>query len=71
MPQKPSDSSVAAPVSGLGSADVRECRERAEAALREYAEASKFWNAPDDEHTRIQLRGLVNEIIEEVVPDGR
>jgi hypothetical protein len=52
----------------IGSWDIQEARERADEWLREYAQALKFWNAPDDEHARIQLRGLVEEIITETWP---
>jgi hypothetical protein len=51
-----------------GERDVAEQREHAEHYLIEYAEAIKFWNAPDDAHTRIQLRSLVESIIDMVVP---
>jgi hypothetical protein len=52
----------------IGARDVQEAREQAEEWLREYAEALRFWNAPDDEHTRIQLRRLVDDVIQETVP---
>lgn len=48
--------------------NLRESRERGEKSLREFANALKLWNAPDDEHTRHQLRRLVEEVIEEIVP---
>lgn len=51
----------------IGSRDIAETHERADEALREYARALKFWNAPDDEHTRYQLRGLVERAIKEEV----
>lgn len=37
-------------------------------ALMDYAEALRAWNAPDDEHTRLTLRGIVEDTIKEVVP---
>jgi hypothetical protein len=39
-----------------------------EEELREYAGLLRFWNAPDDEHTRLQLRALVEDVIAEVLP---
>lgn len=45
------------------SRDVTLMREAAEDALRDYAVALRVWNAPDDEHTRIQLRSLIEQII--------
>lgn len=38
-------------------------------ALMDYAEAAKEWNAPDDAHTRLTLRGMVEDTIKEVVPE--
>jgi hypothetical protein len=49
----------------FGSRDVAHQREAAEAAMTEFAAALRYWNAPDDEHTRIQLRALVEAVIEE------
>ena len=50
--------------------EYRETRERAEEALRNYAESMRFWNEPDDEHAMIQLRSLFEEVIAEVIPGG-
>lgn len=36
--------------------------------LREYAGLLRFWNEPDDEHTRLTLRRMVEEVIAEAVP---
>jgi hypothetical protein len=49
----------------FGSRDVAHHREAAEHHLREYAKALRYWNAPDDEHTCIQLRALIEAVIEE------
>lgn len=48
----------------------REARERAEDALRSYAESMRFWNDPDRQHSRITLRMLVEEVIAEELPDA-
>ena len=40
--------------------DVQSAREDAEEAMRRYAEAAWYWNAPDEEHTRYQLRSLAD-----------
>jgi hypothetical protein len=40
-------------------------REELEDALGSYVAALRAWNAPDDEHTKIQLRSLVEQAIEE------
>ena len=40
-------------------------RKHAAEALAAYAESLRFWNAPDDEHTRLQLRSLLDEAMEE------
>ncbi len=53
-------------------ADVRAlnvAREEAEDALGTYAAALRVWNAPDDEHTRMQLHSLVEHIFEETFRD--
>jgi hypothetical protein len=42
-----------------------EMRENAREALEAYAESLRFWNAPDDEHTRYQLRSLLDEAMDE------
>lgn len=47
--------------------ELRLAREAAEEGLRGYAEALRYWNAPDDEHTRLQLRHLVEDVIDESV----
>lgn len=44
--------------------EITLAREAAEEGLREYAEALRYWNAPDDEHTRLQLRSLVEDVID-------
>lgn len=41
--------------------------ERADDALRTYADALRKWNAPDDVHTRQQLRQLVEDVIDETI----
>ena len=48
----------------LGEREMRYAREQCEEWLTNYARALRYWNAPDDEHTRLQLRALVEEIIE-------
>lgn len=53
----------------VSSRDLGYARAQAEDALQTYAGLLKFWNAPDDEHTRLQLRGLVEDCIEIEVPD--
>lgn len=45
-------------------------RERAQDALMDYAEALRVWNTPDDEHTKLSLRNLVEAVIAEVFIDG-
>ncbi len=49
---------------------VQNRREDAQDALMDYAEALRAWNAPDDEHTRLSLRQLVESVIAEVFIDG-
>lgn len=52
--------------------DVREidvARREALDAVTRYAELSRRWNAPDDEHTRWQLRRLVDDVIQDVMYD--
>jgi len=51
----------------MDSRAVREARERAEDSLREYAALLHAWNAPDDDHTRLQLARLLNEVVEETL----
>ncbi len=48
--------------------EVTEGYEHADDALRNYAESLRFWNAPDYEHSRIQLRALVEAVIKDVLP---
>lgn len=49
--------------------EVRIKREWAEEALAGYARVLRDWNAPDDEHTRLTLRAMVEDTIKEVVPE--
>lgn len=42
--------------------DVAYARDIAIESLETYAELLLAWNAPDDEHTRLQLRGLIEDI---------
>ena len=44
-------------------------RQEASFWLTEYAEKLREWNKPDDEHTRLTLRALVEEVIAEFVPE--
>lgn len=44
-------------------------RQETEDALLLYAEALRAWNTPDDEHTRLTLRDMVEGTIKEVVPE--
>lgn len=44
-------------------------RRDAEEALFRYAELARVWNAPDDEHTRYQIRRLVDDVIEDTMQD--
>lgn len=44
--------------------DVVLAAEDAKAAMEHYALVARAWNAPDDEHTKIQLRALTEEVIE-------
>lgn len=46
-----------------------EARTEAVFWLSEYAAALRDWNAPDDAHTRLTLRGMVEDTIKEVVPE--
>lgn len=41
-----------------------------EEELRDHAERLRAWNYPDDEHTRYQLRSIVESVIADVVPVG-
>lgn len=50
------------------SRDLDYARAQAEDALQIYAGLLQFWNAPDNEHTRIQLHSLVEDCIEIEVP---
>lgn len=48
--------------------DVRRvawAREQAEDSLANYARLLLDWNAPDDQHTRLQIRSLAEHVIEE------
>lgn len=44
-------------------------RDWAEEALLAYANTLRDWNAPDDEHTRLTLRKMVEGVIAEAVPE--
>lgn len=44
-------------------------REGAQEALSEYAYLLHGWNRPDDEHTRHQLRRMVDDVIKEEFND--
>lgn len=46
-------------MSSLDVRDVGYARQQAENALTEYAKILRSWNDPDDEHTRITLRTLL------------
>jgi hypothetical protein len=48
-----------------GLREILAVREEARDALGSYAEALRFWNAPDDEHTRHQLRAVLDEAMDE------
>jgi hypothetical protein len=45
------------------SREVDTARREAEDALIRYTDALRRWNAPDDEHTRVQLRALIEDVI--------
>lgn len=47
--------------------ELDDARTRADEALREYAALLKAWNAPDDEHTRFQVRSIAEWVVREVV----
>lgn len=55
------------PSEPLDSRTVTWWREQAEIALVAYAKTLRSWNFPDDEHTRYQLRGMVEDVIKEAV----
>lgn len=59
------DQVIAATNDGWGPRENAEMREAAREALEAYAESLRFWNAPDDEHTRFQLRSLLDEAMDE------
>ena len=61
-------SGTAQPPRSWSDREYRECREKAEDALRAYAESMRFWNEPDVEHSRLTLRALVEEVIAEELP---
>ena len=65
-PEPPVSSAASGTERAVSARDVTLAREAAGDALLEYAEALRSWNAPDDEHTRHQLRGLVDDVIQEV-----
>lgn len=44
-------------------------RQSAQDELMEYAGFLRYWNDPDDAHTRLTLRQLVEDVIAEVVPE--
>lgn len=50
----------------VDSRDLTLLAERADDAMRAYATALLAWNAPDAEHTRYQLRHLVEDVISDL-----
>lgn len=46
--------------------DLVHAAEDARDAMGRYAELLVLWNEPDDEHTRLQLRSVVESVLEEV-----
>lgn len=49
--------------------ELDRARNEAEEALIRYADLARAWNAPDDEHTRYQIRRLVDDVIEDTMQD--
>lgn len=50
--------------------DVRIAAEDAAESLARFGRLSRQWNAPDDEHTRFQMRAVLDAALEEVFADG-
>lgn len=49
--------------------EIYTARSEAVDAVTRYAELARAWNAPDDEHTRYQIRRLVDDVIQDVMYD--
>lgn len=50
--------------------EIERAREEAFAFLFDYGSLAREWNDPDDDHTRIQIRALADEVIEAVFRDA-